>query len=119
MYYGRTEGLERCWTIQVEHNGCYNGWELESDRDEVFVSAKGYPCRRTPAQFRTKAQAEKFLQLNREIIERRCGSKREFIGFQIRSDSDWGSITFDKPVSIARVGKRGPGLKNQIQRYRR
>lgn len=93
------------WTIAIDHEDGYNGWPVKASPPEVFVSAKGYPTVKSWAQFRSKADAELFLERNREAILRRCGSKRGFHGLAVTSGSSLWPVVFDRPGRIARRRK--------------
>jgi hypothetical protein len=92
---------ETSWIIAIHHDDFYNNWSVK-DGDGVFVSAKGYPTTRSPADFRSLADAESFLAQNLVVLERRCANRPGFRGFAIHESRSLWPISYDEPVRLGR-----------------
>jgi|GEM_PF-6383443 len=89
------------WTIAIVHDDNFNGWPVKSP-SEVFVSIKGRPVVRQWAEFKCEDEAQKFLELNREVLDHRCAGKFGFRAFRISSGTSFWPITYDEPVELKR-----------------
>ena len=90
------------WTIAIVHDDNFNGWPVKGEPSEVFVSIKGRPSVRQWAQFKCRDDAERFLEINREVLDHRCAGKFGFRAFRVGSGTSLWPITYDEPVELRR-----------------
>lgn len=70
----------------------YNGWSVKgttwAPNADAHVSDKGYPSMHRMAIFETMSAAQAYLDLNREILTKRC-NKYSFLGFEVVQVTMW------------------------------
>jgi hypothetical protein len=93
------------WNIEIVHRDGFGGW-LIKDTDKVYVSIKGYPTVRVPAAFRSKSAALSFLELNEHVLDRRCGGRDGFCGFEVLAIRQYRPVEFDDVVQLRTKRKR-------------
>lgn len=94
------------WSVMICHDDFYNGWPVKSWPPEVAVSAKGHPTTKSGAMFKTEAEARQFLEMNKEVIERRCANKVGFRGFDVVAGGSLSPIVYDKPTKLQKRDQR-------------
>lgn len=73
--------------IEIHCNDYYKGWLVRGSigrPSEVFISTDGYPTEDMSdmAVFASAEEATAYLELNRDVLERRCADDA-FIGFRV------------------------------------
>lgn len=73
--------------IAIHCEDHYNGWlscrgSVDRPVYEAWVSSRGYPCMWRMAIFESPADAQMYLDLNREILTKRC-DQYGFLGFKV------------------------------------
>lgn len=90
------------WTVAIDHDDGFNGWPVKSWPSEVFVTIKGRPAVRHWVQFRSQAEAESFLDINRVLLEHRCANKVGFHGFRVQSGTSYWPVDYHEVIELKR-----------------